>query len=251
MRIYHVLLCTVSAITLTGCAFGHHINYSGSSNFSKPATMEAVALGAQDERPYVVNGDKQTNFVGLMRSLYGIPYNVYTSSGEPLADEIGTLVAGALRKNGANVMQVKIPMGTSLEGRVALFQNTNSFRYHLIEIHEWKTDTYLNATLSYDVSLSVIDGRGSLLATKNTKGDDKLGSRPDRANLSTAVSSIFGGLINDPAIVSASVVEFSPIPSALEPRLASKVNTGGCSVDQILEMKKLELSEDRIRAACK
>lgn len=251
MRIYHVLLCTVLAIALSGCAFGRHINYSGSSNFSTPATMEVVALGAQDERSYVVSGDKQTNFVGLMRSLNGIPYNVYTSSGEPLADEIGTLVAGALRKNGANVTQVKIPLGAALEGRIALFKTTNSSRYHLIEIREWKTDTYVNVTLSYDVSLSVIDGQGTLLATKNTKGEDKLGSRPDRANLSTAVSSIFGGLINDPAIVSASIIESSPIPSALKPKLPSEVKTGGCSVDQILEMKRLELPEDRIKAACK
>ena len=240
MRIHHISLCTVSAIVLTGCAFGQRVDYRGSSDFSIPATKVVVALGTQDERPYVVNGDKQATFVGLSRSLYGIPYNVNTSSGEPLADEIGSLVAGALRKNGANVTQVKIPVGTSSEGRIVLFKTTNSSRYYLIELREWKTDTYANPILYYDVSLSVIDGSGSLLATKNTKGEDKLGSRPNRANLSTAISSIFGELINDSAIV-----------SALEPGAASEAKIGGCSVDQILEMKKLGLPEDRIKAACK
>lgn len=259
MRIHHVLICVAVAIVLGGCAFGQRINYSGSSTFSAPSAKGVAALGAQDERPYVVNGGKDTNYVGMNRSLYGIPYNVHTTSGEPLADELGSLVAGGLRKNGANVTQVRIPIGTSPEGRIALFKPTNASRYHLIEIREWMTDNYFGATISYDVSLSVMDGRGSILATKNTRGSDiKLGSRPDLANLAIAVSTIFGGLINDPAIVAASVgdsvpnpVETSRVPAASGPQSPTEAKAGGCSVDQVLEMKRVGLSEDRIKVACK
>lgn len=253
MRIEHVSLCIVATIVLGGCAFGQRVDYRGSSAIAAPATKGAVVgLGTQDERPYVINGGKEANFVGLNRSLTGIPYNVSTTSGAPLADEIGSLIAGALRTNGATVTQVNIPVGSSSERRLALFKTTNSSRYYLIELREWKTDNYLGSpSFIYDVSLSVIDSRGAILATKNTKGDDKLGSRSDRANLATAISSIFGDLINDPAIISASVGSStastdapSPVPSGFQPG-------GSCSVDQVLEMKRIGLAEDKIKAACK
>src|SRR5882672_8350645 len=48
--------------------------------FSGPA-----ALGVLDARPDVLSGDRKETFVGLSRSLYGIPYPAYTKSKQPLA----------------------------------------------------------------------------------------------------------------------------------------------------------------------
>lgn len=254
MRIFSTLLCIVSAFVLGGCAAGNKVDYRGTSSFTAPAAKGVMALGAQDERPYVVNGGKQANYVGMTRSLYGIPFNTATTSGEPLADEIGSLVASTLRKNGSTVTEVKLPVGASSEGRIALFKPANAIRSYLIEIREWLTDTYMSAALTYDISLSVIDNSGAVLATKNARGDDiKLGSRPDFANLATAVSTIFGGLLNDPAIVSASGGGSTPSTVAASPNTSapqSVAKAERCSVEQILEMKRVALPEDRIKAAC-
>lgn len=256
MRLHFVLFGIATAIVLSGCAAGKRVDYRVTTEFVAPTVKgTTVSVGAQDVRPYVLDGSKQTNFVGLSRSMAGIPYGVVTTSGDPLADEIGALIAGALRKNGATVMEVKIPVGTPAVGRVALFKATNSTRNYLLEIREWKTDTYSNTTLSYDISLNVLDNLGAVLATKNIKGQDKLGSRPDRMTLATAISSIFGGLLNEPEIVSAGgAIDASTQPlatSSVAPSQPAPAKASGCSVDQVLEMKKVGLSEDRIRMACK
>lgn len=255
MRMFYVVLGLLAAIFLTGCAAGKRVEYRGSSEFeSRTVKGSVVVLGTSDARPYVLNGDKQSSFVGLSRSLYGIPFGVLTTSGEPLADEIGSLVAGALRKNGASVTQVKIPLGTSVDGRNALFKAANNPRYHFIEIQEWTTDTYFNVTLKYDVSLSVLDSRGSQLVKKSVKGEDKLGTRPDRANLAIALSSIFGGLMNDSEIVAASDLNQDSTQmgtSTPQAVIARDEKPNACSVEQILQMKKLGLSQERITEACK
>ncbi len=254
MRIFCTLLCIFSLLVLEGCAAGRSIDYSGSSNFTAPSANSAIALGAQDERPYVVNREKEPTYVGKTRSLYGIPFNTTTSSGQPLADEIGSLVATTIRKNGSTVKEIKLPIGASAETRVALFKPADAMRSYFFEIREWRTDRYMRVSLTYDISLSVLDKTGAVLATKSTKGDDiKLGGHPDFADLATAVSTIFGGLVNDAEIVSASKTtsaldKAAAVPSASTTPTAAISNH--CSVEQILEMKKMALPEDRIRAAC-
>jgi len=268
MRLFRVILLFACPAILGACAFGQRIDYRGSSNFATPATDEAVTVGVQDERPYVVNGNKEPNFVGLQRSLYGIPYSVTTTSGSPLADEIGSLVVGAINQKTTIATQIKIPVATSSESRNALFGSMKSARAYFIEIREWETDTYFKTTLTHDVSLSVMNSAGTILATKNSIGEETLGSRADRANLATSISSIFGTLVNDPVIVAASKGSAdSPVIPPLTPPIppipptpptppnsgvsSSEGKSAGCSVDQVLDMQKAGLSEERIRAACK
>ena len=262
MRLFKVILLFACPAILGACAVGQRIDYRGSSNFATLAIDEAVTVGVQDERPYVINGNKKPNFVGLMRSVYGIPYSVTTTSGDPLADEIGSLVVGAINQKTTFASQIKIPVATSSESRNALFGSMKSARAYLIEIREWETDTYVKTTLTHDVSLSVMNSAGTILATKNSIGEETLGSRADRANLATAISSIFGTLVNDPVIVAASKgsVDSPVIPPLTSPTPPTPPNSdvrsgegksAGCSVDQVLDMKKTGLSEERIRAACK
>lgn len=254
MRIFGTLLCIVSLIVLGGCAAGRKIDYRGTSNFTAPAAKGVIAIGAQDERPYVVDGGKQANFVGKTRSLYGIPFDTATTSGEPLADDIGSLVANTLRKNGSTVTEVKLPIGGSPETRIALFKPVNATRSYVFEIREWRTDKYMRVGLTYDISLSVLDKSGTVVATKSAKGNDvKLGSHPDFTDLATAVSTVFGGLMNDVAIISASGGDSTlGTASALSKASTPQSTTAAdhCSVEQILEMKRMALPEERIKAAC-
>ncbi|MFP6862231.1 hypothetical protein [Pseudomonas sp.] len=70
------LLISLAAACLTGCAFGSKVDYSQiyPQVGAKPAKLIEVAV--VDERAYVLNGSKTTNYVGLIRGSYYIPYDV-------------------------------------------------------------------------------------------------------------------------------------------------------------------------------
>jgi hypothetical protein len=47
----------------------------------------------------------------------------------------------------------------------------------LVRMNEWKSDTYMNMALLYDVSLEVMDDKGNVLATNTLNGRDNLGTQ--------------------------------------------------------------------------
>jgi hypothetical protein len=57
----------------------------------------------------------------------------------------------------------------------ALAGETRSERVALVLIQEWKSDTYQNTALSYDVTLQVYDEAGKKLAENRISGRDDLG----------------------------------------------------------------------------
>ena len=48
-------------------------------------------------------------------------------------------------------------------------------RFLYVFYSEWKSDTYANVALIYDISARVLDGRGTVLAESNVSGRDHLG----------------------------------------------------------------------------
>ena len=45
----------------------------------------------------------------------------------------------------------------------------------LLTLREWKSDTYMNTTILYDVTLSVLDRSGQVVGESRLKGEDNLG----------------------------------------------------------------------------
>ena len=82
------------AVFLNGCAVGRTSDYStGSVDYNTGINEKAhFVVAFQDVRPYVLSGDKKDTFVGLQRSVAGVPWPVSTKSGAPLADDIGTML---------------------------------------------------------------------------------------------------------------------------------------------------------------
>ena len=244
------LVFLLFAVHSTGCAFGNRIEYRGTADFSVPSTDLDVALGVQDLRPYVLNGDKSSSFVGLQRSLYGIPYGVHTKSGLALADDLGSFLTDTMKKKSARarVTQVRFAAQTAPPERVAALRAAKAARWIVVELREWKTDTYFGTTFHYDVTLSVLEQDGAVSATKNVHGIDKLGDRPERPDLPGAVNSIFGELLTDPAILAALSSPVLASKPAVDPK--ENLNTGSCNLEQIEQMRKTGIPENRIKAAC-
>lgn len=248
-RAFLVLLLPV---ILSACAMGRTTEYRGTSNFDYDYKNNVpIIIGTQDQRPYVLSGDKDETFVGLTRSLYGIPYSMTTKSGDPLAEDFGGLIAATLREKGYHATAVRIPPSATEDEALATITKPNGDTYLYLRIKQWKTDTYIHPTLAYALTLSVLDGEGNALGVKTLSGEDDLGGdqRPERQNLAAAVSDILDSLLNSDEI-HAALSEDSTKQRGAEKVLKVKQSTKRCSVDQIIKLTKLGMTDQQIKAAC-
>lgn len=248
----HALLFLLLSVILSACAMGRTTEYRGTSSFDYDYKNDApIIIGTQDQRPYVLSGDKDETFVGLTRSLYGIPYSMTTKSGDPLAEDFGGLIAATLRKKGYDATAVRIPPSATENEAVAKITKPNGDTYLYLRIKEWKTDTYIHPTLTYALTLSVLDGTGNALRVKALSGEDDLGrdQRPERQNLAAAVSDILGSLLNSDEIHAALSEDSTKQPGA-EKALEVEHSTKQCSVDQVIKLTKLGMTDQQIKAAC-
>ena len=193
----------------SGCAVGVKHQYDTVSPEFNLATQTKLAVGVQDLRPYVVSGKKPETFVGLSRGGFGNPFDVNTQSGAPLAKDMRTVIAASLKRGGATVIEVELkPSGGAANARQAML-NVGADKAVLMSLREWKSDTYTNTALHYDVLLTVLAANGDVLATKDLQGRDNLGGSflnpPEHAR--NAVPEAFRRkleeLFSDPAVAQA------------------------------------------------
>ncbi|EFI33481.1 conserved hypothetical protein [Desulfonatronospira thiodismutans ASO3-1] len=166
-----VILSTV----LLGCAFGNkHSYHDAIANINIENTI-AVAVTAHDQRAYIVSGNKDPDFVGLQRGGYGNPFDVKTESGNSLADDMSKSLANSLVERGFEVQYISVSSNMDKDSVIDKLKEKGSDRLLVMTINEWKSDTYNNTALIYDMKVSILDGAGMQLASNSIKGRDNLG----------------------------------------------------------------------------
>jgi len=202
----------------------------------------SLAIAVLDSRPDVVSGERQENFIGLSRSLYGIPYPAHTPSKKPFATELANLAARALKLGGTPPQVVTVSPYSGRQRAIEALKSTSADRLLLIELRDWWSDTLIHTDLNYDLSLTVLNGQGQELGSTSLIGHDSVGrrERPERRDIPTAtndiLSSLFGAKPISDAFASTATPVTPPSPT--------------CSVDQILKMKEAGLTQEQIEAAC-
>ncbi len=88
---------------------------------------------------------------------------------------MASVLAAALGRSGAEVTTVKVAPGASRAAAVRSLLSTLAEKAVLVSLHEWKSDTYTNSELVYDVEMEVFNRRGDVLAKKRAEGTDQLG----------------------------------------------------------------------------
>lgn len=163
-------------IILSGCAVGNKYDYR-SSAISLPvkSTQSAkVAVSVDDQRPYVVAGEKGPNFVGLQRGGFGNPFDVTTASGKPLAEDMAFVLKKALEDSGYQIVET-----TSSSGNHKMFVlaagDDGADKVVLLNIKEWKSDIYMGITLHSDIELTVYSVDGQVLANNTMKFEEGIG----------------------------------------------------------------------------
>jgi len=178
------LLIVLAAFAASGCAVGNKHGYTMGPDLAVQGTR-SVAVAAQDLRPYVVSGEKRPDFVGLQRGGFGNPFDVTTESGRPLADDFSTAIASSLSRRGFKSTAVSVALSPMAADARALASRSGAERLALVSIVEWKSDTYQNTALLYELVLRVLDANGNQLAANRVSGRDNLGGSawnpPDHA----------------------------------------------------------------------
>lgn len=203
LRIF-VLLVGVLA---SGCAVGNRYAYHSVVASPKLSGTGAVSIGTHDQREDVLSGKKSPEFVGVQRGGFGNPFDVKTGDARPLADAMTSAIVSTLARKGFRTRPISVAHGVPpAEARQRLLA-VGTDRALLLTLREWKSDTAVRVGLSYDVSLSVLDRTGAVLAEKRVEGRDNLGGVMVPSQAEEAVSQAFKTklelLLDDPAVTAA------------------------------------------------
>jgi len=179
-------------LPLSACAFGQKTSYEGRSNFDIQTSDKNITVAVHDMRPYVQSGNKEPDFTGILKSLYGIPYDVSTKSGNPLADDFGLMIVNTMQFKNISAVQQKIPFSWSFATvKEKLLGKSEWSRFYYIKMFEWKTETHFRPSLHYNLQLLVFDEEGKEVENNEEKGffyfDKK---QPGKENLATSTSTI-------------------------------------------------------------
>lgn len=209
MRIGQIFkaVATLGLVAVLGaCAFGRTYSYSDTPvSLQGVSSSGAVTVAVQDERPYVLSGSKSERFVGLMRGGFGNPFDVNTSSGGPLANEIRDAIVRAMKARGIDVQPVGVQPSDSMVAVKRRLEAAKPHRAVLVAPREWKSDTMMATDLHYDVTLMVFDETGAELASSSIKGTDNLGNLGLSPNdgISRASARKLDSLFDDEKVITA------------------------------------------------
>jgi len=165
-----------AVLLLGGCAVGVKHDFDQKALNLGITTSATVAVGTLDHRPYVVNGQKAQNFVGVSRGGFGNPFDVVTQSGKPLASDISGSIAASMKDKGVDAKAVELRPALSVDEASTALRAAGAQRLVMIRLLEWKADAFVNVGLTFDFVLSVFDKDGRLLVSKLQQGKENLGS---------------------------------------------------------------------------
>jgi hypothetical protein len=166
----------VIALSLASCAFGNTIDYRMQPLTLAATTGKTVAVGVDDERPYVVSGEHTPEFVGVMRSGAGLPFGVHTTFKQALASDFSASILNALRANGVTASAVSISRSRNSEQTAKALTAAGTDRLLLVTLTDWKSDKYLATTLTCAMTAEVLNADGNILASSHADGEETIGA---------------------------------------------------------------------------
>lgn len=195
------------AVTVAGCAIGNKYDLSQGTAPVSNASRD-ISVAVTDKRPYVLSGGKTPTFIGLQRGGFANPFDVNTSSGRALSDDVATLLVNSYKAGGVQATAVPTSPGMATAEVVTRSAQTGAERLIVVEMQEWKTDVYAQVTVSWNLTARVFDASGQELAVEQSNGSEGTGSAGigQDANAAVAQAAIkrrFGELLARPAIAAA------------------------------------------------
>ncbi len=206
MKFFKLLGISLLIVGVTGCAVGNQDDYQN-ANVSLPLIGDGeLGVGVVDNRSYVLNGDKDPDFIGVQRGGFNNPFNVKTASGASLTDDMANALENALRNSGYAVSSLRF---SSAESSIvaSTIAESGKLKNIVLTVTEWKTDIYLKMSLHFNLLLQVISKDGTTIAKNHTQGNEIIGGGGlESQNAKTAAAAFetkIGRLFNNEAIIDA------------------------------------------------
>lgn len=98
----------------------------------------SVSVQVQEQRPYVLDGDKEPSYIGKYRAGFGNPFDVKTQGEIPLSDVLERDLRAELASKG-----------------FATSADESADRDLQVSIIDWNFDAYINGTFNYNLQVSV------------------------------------------------------------------------------------------------
>ena len=165
------VLCILLTLVLSGCG-NKRYDLTRSTFMTGFNGKGRIAVAVKDQRPFVINGEKETTYLGRHFFGNGYPRMIYTRSGRSVAEDISKLIVKAIEKNGFQAESIYIGKNDelSLKNEKVAFQEYD--RTILVAINQLRVETYFEAELKWDLSLEIFDESGSLLTRQENQGVD-------------------------------------------------------------------------------
>lgn len=233
MKKLFVLLFVVS---LSGClAAGKKYDYYTSVSIPVDASEPAaLVLAVEDQRSYVLSGNKPPSFVGLQRDGFGVPFDVSTASGKRLTEMMSEAIERGLTYAGYTVVPVYGSKNTT--DYIGAASENSASRIVVLKVVDWKSDVMMGITLTSDLQLDILDANGELLARSSSDYYGKIGqgswaTSDDNSRLLTAeFSQRVRDLFNDEKVRAALAEARAIAGQPTRPKTASTVGSSGGTV---------------------
>lgn len=193
----------------SGCAIGQTVafhNVVANPTVSGPGRVE---VATRDQRPAVTAGERAANYVGVLRSIAGVPWPVRTATKRSLAEEMAAALVSSLQRRGFWAAAITIADSAGATDVRAGRERADADRLVILVLREWASDTWLRTDLSFDVSLSVIDPTGRILAETRVSGREKFAGGPWTA-IPAAFRAKLEAMLSDPEVTRALIA--TPLP---------------------------------------
>jgi hypothetical protein len=202
-----VVVVPLVSVVLTGCAVGNRYAYQAVVASPQVSGTSAVSVATHDQREYVRAGSKDPQFVGLQRGGFGNPFDVRTADDKPLADAMTTALINTLAKKGFRAQPVVVSHSLTAADARQQAVRVGADRALVLTLQEWKSDTALRVGLAYDMTMTVLDRTGAVLAEKRLQGHDNLGAASLPSQVGEIVAAAFKTkleqLLDDPGVAGA------------------------------------------------
>ena len=253
----HLYILIFLSLSLSACAIGQRSNYLGKLSLqSLPSKGDkSIVVAVQDTRPSVVSGYDSPSRVGTLRSLAGVPWEVKTATGAPLATDLGQSIAQALNEHGYTTAPIAVLPGDSSNDILAKANTANpdGILLHL-KISKWDQHTWITSGIDYCIEGKVFSARTGCEGTALQCADKDISfDSTEYKDLWTSIGSIFGSVLSDPKILnclaeSTLVVDKSDRKAVVESKQSQRSD---CSAEKLLKLKKMGLLEAEILGLCK
>ena len=140
------LFIIAAGMLLEGCVAGQSIELPYRAEAVGSEQGVGVVVEVEDHRPFILDGDKEPDYIGHYRAGFGNPWDVTTESGDSLADIMRQDLIEELEALG---------FGTGA---------ASPDRSLTVAIKDWNFNAYVNGSFWYKLDVAVADATGEQLA---------------------------------------------------------------------------------------